>query len=229
MKNIHAAAILAVSVLLSGHPASAQTNGRDYIKEQISLKGSCRNVAITRTNGDLMLYDNNGWSASGCPEDLTDALQEINEKGEYINDVQLTEEGKWLIIYGSNGFRWNDIPDSLEKELRALNSEQETIASASFNDSGDWIVITENYISCSSDELDRWINDGQETNGSAWTACITEDAVFVVYEYGYKSLGNIPDTLGEALRTTEINVYRVKIAGQSWFISDGKGEYDYYM
>lgn len=229
MKNILAAAALAASVLLGGHPASAQSTGRDYIKEQISLKGSCRNVAITCTNGDLMLFGNNGWAASNCPEGLTDALDEINEKGEYINDVQLTEEGRWLIIYGDNGLRWNDIPYSLELELRAMNAAQEKIASATFNDSGDWIIITDNYISCSSDYLDEWVSEGQETNGSAWTACITEDAVIVVYEYGYKTLGNIPETLGEALRSTEINVYRLKIAGQSWFFSDGQEEYDYYM
>lgn len=229
MNNIFAAATLAASVLIAGHTASAQPLNRDYIKEQISYHGTCRNVAITCTNGDLMLYGRNGWAATGCPDDLTDALDELNEDGEFIDDVQLTEDGKWLILYGDNGLRWNDIPYDLEQELRELNSAQETINSITFNDSGDWIVISENYIVCSSSELDQWVNDGQENYGSAWTACITEDAIVVVYDYGYKTYGDIPDTLNDALRTTNIDVYRLKIAGQSWFISDGEGEYDYRM
>lgn len=111
---------------LTSTEANAQSRDRSYIREQISRRGECRNVAITKTNGDLMIYGRNGWAASGCPSGLTDALDEL-----------------------------------------------------------------------------------------------TED--------GFRTIGEIPSTLGAKLNSTTIDVYRLKIAGSAWFISDGKSEYDYRM
>lgn len=115
--------------------------GREWIRQNIKKHGNCRNVAITRTNGDLMLYGLNGWASNGCPSNLTDALNELNNNGEYIDDVQLTESGRWLILYGNNGIRWNDIPYSLERKLREYNNDGETILSVTLNDYGNWIII----------------------------------------------------------------------------------------
>jgi type II secretory pathway component PulC len=80
--------------------------GRSYIREQISMSKKCRNVAITKANGDLMLYGDNGWAGASLPEGLPEALNALNKDGEYIDDVQITEEGSWLILYGNCGFQW---------------------------------------------------------------------------------------------------------------------------
>ena len=207
----------------------AQGRNRNYIKERIDEHGECRNVAITKRNGDLMLYGENGWAASGCPKGLTDALRKLNDEGEYINDVQLTENGCWLILYGNNGIRYNDIPYSLEKKLREWNNKKEVITSVSFNDDGDWIAVSENYISASDSEIQDFISEGMDSYGGVWATCITDDAIVVVYEEGYRTVGNIPSTLMAKLKSTSINVYRLKIAGESWFISDGKSQFDYNM
>ena len=45
-----------VLVSLTSVEANAQSRDRSYIREQISHYGECRNVAITKRNGDLMLY-----------------------------------------------------------------------------------------------------------------------------------------------------------------------------
>jgi len=207
----------------------AQPRDRSYIKKQISFHGECKNVAITKYNGDLMLYGNNGWAADGCPNDLTNALHELNEQGELIDDVQLTENGRWLILYGNNGIRWNEIPYSLENKLRQWNSEGEVILSVSFNDAGDWIAISTNYISASNSNIQNWIAEGMDEYGGVWTSCVTDDAVVIVYENGYKSIGNIPGSLDSELKTTSLNVYRLKIAGDAWFIADKSGNYSYDM
>lgn len=222
------ASLMTLIACFSG-TASAQSRNRNYIKQQISYHNECRNVAITQYNGDLMLYGSNGWAASGCPKGLTDALNELNEDGEYIDDVQLTEEGRWLILYGDNGFRWNDIPYSLERKLREWNSSGEVITSVSFNDSGDWVAVCQAYISASDSELQDWIAEGMEDYGQVWTTCMTEDALVVVYEDGFKTLGDIPSTLEAKLTSTPIDIYRLKIAGEAWFFSDGKSYYDYHM
>lgn len=229
MKNILIPLVFTAVILTLGHTALAQPANRNYIKEQITFYGVCRNVAITKTNGDLMLYGNNGWAANGCPSGLTEALNELQDNGEYIDDVQLTEDGKWLILYGDNGFKWSEIPYSLEERLREWADEQEVIMSVSFNDDGDWIAISENYVSASNANLQDWIMESQDELGSVWTACVTDDAIVVVYDCGYKTYGDIPETLSDALSDTEIDVYRLKIAGQSWFFSDGKSDYEYNM
>lgn len=208
--------------------ASAQ-NSREYIRNQISYHGECRNVAITEYNGDLMLYGTNGWAATGCPKDLTEALHELNDEGAYINDVQLTDGGRWLILYGNNGIRWNDIPYSLEKMLRSWNANKEQITSVSFNDDGDWIAISTEHIAASNQEIQDWMVEGMEDFGGVWATCITPDAVIVVYEEGFKFLGNIPSDLKRRLSTVDFNVYRIKLAGSAWFMSDGRSQYAYNM
>lgn len=203
--------------------------GRAYIKEQIRWEGECRNVAITKTNGDLMLYGRNGCARSGCPTNLNNAITELNNKNEFIDDIQLTENGRWLILYGNNGIMWNDIPHSLESKLREFNSRGEVITSVTFNDSGDWIVITTNYYTSSGDAINQWLRAGNTKHGQLWAACVTDDAVVAVYSGGYTFLGNVPVTLRDALRTTTLDVYRLKIAGSSWFFADKDGNYQYNM
>lgn len=202
---------------------------RQYIRDAIDDWGGCRNVAITKYNGDVALYGTNGYAASDCPKGLTEELDRLNEQGEYIDDVQLTDNGRWLILYGDNGLIWNDIPSSLERKLREYHSMQEVITSVTFNDDGDWIVITTNYFSCSDTDIQQWLKDGHDTYGQLWAACITDDALVAVYEEGYKVIGNIPEALKSALRQTSLNVYRLKISGSSWFFADQNGRYQYSM
>ena len=203
--------------------------GREYIRNAIDRWGGCRNVAITRYNGDVALYGTNGYAISDCPKNLTDAIDRLHDDGEYIDDVQLTEDGSWLVLYGDNGVIWYDIPYSLEDKLREYNKREEVITSVTFNDSGDWIVITTNYFCCSDSDVQQWMKDGMDRYGQIWAACITEDALVVVYEEGYKVVGDIPDSLEDALLETSLDVYRLKIAGSSWFFADKHGRYQYSM
>lgn len=203
--------------------------GRQYIRDAIDSWGGCRNVAITKYNGDLALYGTNGYAVSGCPSGLTEEIDRLNEEGEFIDDIQLTERGRWLILYGDNGIIWNNIPSSLEMKLREFNNMREVITSVTFNDEGEWIVITTNYFSSSDESIQEWIKDGHEAYGQLWAACITDDALVAVYEDGFKVFGNIPDSLRRALRDTTLDVYRLKIAGSAWFFADLDGRYKYSM
>ena len=218
---------LLLFMLMGALTISAQS--RSYIKEAIKKNGECRNVAITKTNGDLMLYGRNGCARSGCPKGLNDAIVELNNAQEYIDDVQLTENGRWLILYGNNGFLWNDIPYSLERQLREYNNEGETVLSVTFNDAGDWAIVSTEHVSASETWIQDWLKEGMRNYGMLWTVCITDDAMVAVFEDGYKFYGNVPETLKTALNKTRIDVFRLKIAGTAWFFSDGKSRYDYYM
>lgn len=208
--------------------AEAQ-NSREYIRNAIKGWGSCRNVTITKSNGDMALYGRNGWAQSGCPSGLTNAISKLNNDKEYINDVQLTERGNYVILYGDNGIMWDGIPYSLERKLREYNSDQQVITSVTFNDSGDWIVVTKQYYSSSDSDINDWLKEGHDKYGQLWTVCVTDDALVAVYETGFQFLGNVPEDLKTALQKATFDVMHVKIAGTAWFFSDDNGHYRYNM
>lgn len=220
--------LFTIFAILLASQANAQ-NSREYIRNAIKGWGECRNVAITRTNGDIALYGRNGYARSNCPSGLNNAITELFNKKEYIDDIQLTEAGRWLILYGDNGLQWHGIPYSLENKLREYNRNREVITSVTFNDSGDWIIITTEHISASDSEIQNWLAEGLSEFGQLWAACITDDGLVAVFERGYKFLGNIPYDLRQALRETSLNVYRLKIAGSAWFFADSNGSYRYNM
>lgn len=215
-------------VLLSGE-CFAQ-NSRTKIKQQIQQWGCCRNVAITLTAGNVALNWTNAYVCEGCPAGLVKALDELNEKGEFIDDVQLTEAGNWLVLYGDNGFRWNNIPYSLEQKLREFNDRGEVVTSVSFNDIGDWVVISKEHISASSQEASAWVAAGTERYGQAWSVHMTDDGMVVCYEDGYKVLGNVPQTVIDALANTNLDFCRVKfLPDGAYFIVDVSGYYEGYF
>ena len=228
MKKSIIFSILAICGMLFSLNVSAQ-NSRQYIREQIQKWGECKNVAITEYNGDLALYGRNGWAGIGLPRELSNTLDELNEKNELIDDVQITEKGNWLVLYGDNGFHWSGIPYSLEKEIREYNRRNDVVTSVTFNDDGDWIIISRQYYTASSQGIQDWLVEGAEKYGQLWAACITSDAIVACYEEGYKYFGNVPQGLKDALSKSSLNVYRIKIAGTAWFYSDEDGNYNYHM
>lgn len=229
---IKSRSILTVLFALTALVTSAQTDSRDYIRQAIKRWGECRNVAITRINGDVAIYGNEGssYSCSGVPEELRNTLSKLRDDDEFIDDVQLTDNGNWLVLYGLNSAFWSGVPEDLETVLYEVRNNRETVTSVTFNDDGDWIVISDEYIRASNAELRQWIVDGTENMGRVSTACLTDDAVMVVYEGGFRYDGNIAPDLIEAIRNTDIHIFRIKISGRSWFFADISGKhYNYKM
>lgn len=219
-----------VFICLLSFPVLVNAQDRQSLRELIAEIGECRNVAITETSANLLLYGTNGWMSQHCPKELNAAMHKLHDEGVFIDDVQLTNEGRWLILYGQNGFRWSDgIPSSLEDKIRAYNDNCKIVTSVTFNDSGHWIVISDDKYSASDGRILEWLAEGTEHKGRLWTACMTENAIVAVYEYGYKFWGDIPETLLKGLEDADFDVYRLKIAGDAWFISDGESNFNFYM
>ena len=221
--------LLFLAVIGASLTLMSQTDSRAYIRNAIRDWGECRNVAITKTNGDIALYGRNGCARSNVPASLNRVIGQLHDDGEYIDDIQLTENGRWLVLYGDNGLKWDKLPSALEKKLREYNRNKEVITTVTFNDDGDWIVITTKHFCSSNDGESDWLEDCLEKYGALWTACLTDDGLVAVYEKGYKYLGNVPDDLKKALRDSDLDVYRLKIAGGSWFFADKDGNYHYNM
>lgn len=119
MRMRRTAFIMALMTVFTVSLFAQNSRGRNYIKQNISEWGGCRNVAITDTGGDLALNGKNDYSyTAGIPQALADALEKYHDDDDYIDDVQLTEDGEWLILVGKNGCQWSNIPSKLESKLR---------------------------------------------------------------------------------------------------------------
>lgn len=216
--------LLLVSVSLSAQ------DDRAYIKEQIELWGSCRNVALSDQQGNVALSGYNVYAASGVLGNLSATLKQLSDAGEYIDDVQLTEAGRWLILYGDNGTKWNDIPDGLAEKLMEYNKNKEVITSATFNDRGDWIIVSRDHYAASNQDIMWLIKDGLSDFGVLWTAQMTEDGAVLCFERGYEYHGNVPQVLKNALSKTTLNAYRVKfLPDGSYFFADEEGRCSYNL
>lgn len=179
MRMRRTAFIMALMTVFTVSLFAQNSRGRNYIKQNISEWGGCRNVAITDTDtgGDLALNGKNDYAyTAGIPQALADALEKYHDDDDYIDDVQLTEDGEWLILVGKNGCQWSNIPSKLESKLRQWNEAEETITSVTFNDDGDWIAVSTDHVASSSTDMDDWIKEGIETHGQLWAAHLTNDA-----------------------------------------------------
>ncbi|MBR1834097.1 MAG: hypothetical protein IJ785_01105 [Bacteroidales bacterium] len=233
-KNYHLQKLLrttlfVVMVFLLFPNQSMSQNSREYIRSAIREKGQCRNVAITRYGGDLMLYGKNGYAYKGIPYDLASKIDQLHDESKFIDDIQLTEGGRWLILIGNNGASWNNIPYGLEQKLREYNSRDEVITSIAMNDDGDWVVVGTTIFATSSSAITQWLKEGMDSYGQLWTVHMTDDAIVAVYERGFKYYGEVPYSLKSALKEVTFNVYRLKFAGTAWFIADKSGNYRYNM
>ena len=221
--------LLVMALCLTATSADAQRD-RNYVKSQIKKWGTCKNVAITKTNGDVALYGTCGYAASNVPASLLNKLKELNKANTLIDDVQLTESGKWCVLYGKNDATWTtNIPSTLADKINDFHNNNYVVRSISFNDYGDWVIVSDEYYATSSSELTNWLKNGSNSWGRLWAVCVTDDAAVAVYANGFCYRGNVPEDLKEALRSTSFDVFRLKISGTSWFFADTNGSYRYKM
>ena len=207
-----------------------EVSSREYIRRTISKWGSCRNVAITSYGGDIALNQGNAYAYKNIPSDLAESIDELHDKGEYIDDIQLTEEERYLILYGNNGMIYKGLPDELEEKMKEYNENNEVVTSITFNDEGDWIIVSTEHICASSTDIQDFIKEKMDEYGGLLAAHLTDDGLVLCYEGGYRFLGNVPENLKQALRESSYDVYRIKFTSQgSYFFADKKGRYQYNM
>ncbi len=205
-------------------------DNRNYIKSYVSSWGTCKNVALTMEGGDVAISGLNAFAYQGVPAEMAARLAQLNEQQELIDDIVLTEAGRWFILFADNGYYSDGAPAEMLSYLQQWNSEGEVINAITFNDSGDWVIIGQTKYAASTTDITYLLNQGSSEHGELWTACLTEDGMVAVYEGGYKYLGNVPYALKEQLKVTNINVWRLKfLADGSFFFADIDGNYSGYF
>lgn len=195
------------------------------LRERMDENGVCKNVVLTRNHGVVALFGVNGFAHIECQDVLEEALIGLNLEYEHINDIQLTEKGRWLVQFGVNGIRWNDIPKKMEDKLWEYNSDAKDITCATFAENEDWIIVTPDEFAASDSFIYNWLEKGSKKYGSLLTAHITDDAMIAVYSNGCQYSGKVPKDLKKALEETDLKVYRVKIIENYWFFADEEGHF----
>lgn len=218
-----------LTVLTVAVAAQAQSSSRETIRNSIKKWGECKTVALTKSNGNVAIYGGNGYSYSQVPTSLGNAIKELNNNNETIKDVVLTDNGRWVVLYGDNGAKWNNIPTDLQNKIIEFNNNNENITSIALNSGGEWAVVSTEHISASADSILEWLTDGCEKYDQLWTVHMSDDGAIAVYDKGYRYLGEVPQSLKDALGETDLDVHVVKFIGTSWFFADKKGSYKYYM
>lgn len=195
------------------------------LRERMEEHGKCKNVVITKNHGVIALFGVNGFAHIGCQDVLEEALVGLNMEYEHINDIQLTEKGRWLVQFGVNGIRWNDIPQKMEDKLWEYNEDEKDITCATFAENEDWIVVTPDEFAASDSFIFNWLEKGSKKYGTLLTAHLTDDAMVAVYSDGCQFSGKVPKDLKKAIEETDLKVYRVKITGSYWFFADEEGNF----
>lgn len=205
--------------------------GQNFNKELLRLHermdehGACKNVVVSRNHGVIALFGVNGFAHIGCQDILEEALTGLNLEYEHINDIQLTEKGRWLVQFGVNGIRWNDIPQKMEDKLWEYNSDGKDITCATFAENEDWIVVTPDEFAASDSFIYNWLEKGSKKYGTLLTAHITDDAMVAVYSGGCQYSGKVPKDFKRAIEESDLKVYRVKITESYWFFADEEGHF----
>ena len=109
--------------------ALSSARDRFYVKNSIERWGSCRNVAITDRGGDIAFVGTNKCAYDRIPTSLSKQIDNLNDRAFFINDVQLSEKGRWLISYGDGLMRWHRIPAMLKNCLYELITDRHQIKS----------------------------------------------------------------------------------------------------
>ena len=196
------------------------------LRDRMEEHGKCKNVVVSKNHGVVALFGVNGFAHIGCQDVLEEALTGLNMEYELVNDIQLTEKGRWLVQFGVNGIRWNDIPQKMEDKLWEYNEDGQDIVSATFNEAEDWIIVTQSDFASSDSKIYNWLEKGREKYGTLLTAHVTNDAMVAVYTDGCQFSGKVPKDLKKAIEETDLKVYRVKITDNYWFFADEEGNFN---
>ncbi len=223
--------ILLFIVIMTAGFSSGIAQSRYFVKECIRNWGTCRDVAITDKGGDIAINGTNQFAHDGISKDLARQLQNLNDSSFYINDVQLSERGRWLISYGDGLMRWHKIPVMLKNCLYELIADRHAIQSVTFNDHSDWIVVYDGGLVRSSfSKMDDWAREGSQKHGTLRFAQINNEGMILAFERGYMYLGNVSQKLKDALREAKFDVTVIKFTPQgAYFFADGKGNSNYFM
>ncbi len=90
-------------------------------------------VVLTENGNWLVLYDNNGVSFSGTPNDLNKKIKEISSSEKIIISITFNDKGEWIIISSDDYTAYNS---ATMKWLKENEEQYGKLKAAHYSNSG---------------------------------------------------------------------------------------------
>lgn len=156
---------------------------RKYIYDQIQEAGNCKSFSISKNYGMIALYGPNGFTYSHIPMTLLDKLVEFNDKQFTLEDINISDDGRWCILSDEIAYS-DDMYSGVIEHTKQMQLDGERIKCISFNDNNRWCIVSDKSFYCSDQEMYDFIMSTMETYGSLRYVYVSTEQVMVTCENG---------------------------------------------
>lgn len=196
------------------------------IRKSIRKWNEVKIIAVTDSGQGAAIYGRNGFVCH-CNDALYEKLNDLNEKGESIDEVNTVGKNSYVIIYAKNGYATKGAPQSFIDKLYEYNTAGETILSASFNTLNEWVIITDKHYSWSNSDIRDFINSAQEQYGNVAYMFISDIGKVACCERGIL-YENLPENVEKAINDFDKTARIIKFTdGGKYCIATGNGASTY--
>lgn len=207
--------------------------GFNFLREQIGKWKELRNGTLAEGSGaGVVLYGNNGYAYTrNTPDALKNAIVEQNKANKNIEDVCVTEQGKFSIIFDNYGYQISGgCPQEFLNALNLYNARREKIVSVALDDNGRWAVVGENNFN-SAMSIFSDIKAAINKYGRLYSVSLTNSGAFVVCcERGVYWNNMVPNNVIDEIKKANFGVRYVKFTANGKFIiTDGNTTARYNM
>lgn len=184
-----------------------------------------------RSGAGVVIYGNNGYAYTGStPEALKNKIVELNKANVKIDDVCVTENGRYCLIWGDNGYAAKG-PQEFLNILEDFNHRKETIRSVALTDGGAWAIVGETNTSCANTTLLQFVNDARNKYGTIYSISLSNmGAIVVCCERGVAWNNMVSNNVVDEIKKANFSVRFVKFSTNGKFIiTDGDKTSRYNM
>lgn len=184
-----------------------------------------------RSGAGVVIYGNNGYAYTGRTTDaLKNKIVELNKANSKIDDVCVTDNGRYCLIWGDNGYAASGPTEFLNK-LEDFNHRKETIRSVALTDGGTWAIVGETNTSCANTTLLQFVIGARDKYGTIYSISLFNmGAIVVCCERGVAWNNMVPNKVIEEIKNANFSVRYVKFTTNGKFIiTDGDKTSRYNM
>lgn len=199
------------------------------LTNKINKWNSCRTGAFSDNGKGVVVSGNCGFWCVGVNKYLEDKLFEINDKGQRIRDISISEDGKYYgCIYNYNGW-YAYAPQTVYDELNHFVNKGIAINSFAINSAGEYIIIGDNGTFRCSEKFRKMITATISRYGKVLSADISGSAFILCCERGI--VGSlVPSSVIDVIKEMSYMPKVIKFSQSGhYLITNGDSAYYYWM
>lgn len=173
---------------------------RSGIRDAITNNNSCMNGTLSCEKGAIAIFGTNGYYCTmSVPANLSAKLKYINSINGTVNDINITDNGKFVVVWNSN--QWYGImPQGALDKLRALGLSVD-LRSVAFDNNGNYVIVTSDNVYSSSGNYERFCKAKKDELGELYSVSMTTSGIVCCYERGATFYGAVPANVVNAMNS----------------------------